>query len=91
MNVLTRIDPHTLTQAIRRGVSTAEIEEVLRTGTEIPAKKGRRSRSKVFPFYSLWKGHYYPQKRVEVIYTMEDCVMITVTVYSYFGEWRVEP
>jgi hypothetical protein len=91
LSVKTRIDPHTIAQANRRGVSEAEIEEVLQTGTQTPAKMGRWSRSKVFVFESHWKGHYYPQKRVEVIYTLEECVIITVTVYSYYGEWRVEP
>ena len=86
-----RIEPHTLIQALKRGVSADEIREVLRDGIDSPAKHGRNVRSLVHEFGGRWKGRRYAQKRVEAIYTVENCVMITVTVYCYYGDWRVQP
>lgn len=42
-----RIEPHTLQRAEERGTSVQEIEDVLHTGTEVPAKGGRRAKAKV--------------------------------------------
>ena len=35
-------------------------------------------------------GKYYQQKRVEVIYTIKGDVIITVTVYAFYGKWEGE-
>jgi len=32
----------------------------------------------------------FPQKRVEVFYTIEEDVIITVTVYVFYGKWEAE-
>ena len=83
-----RIEPHTLRQARRRGVVVEEIIDVLQTGKVIPAHEGRLAKYKVFDFRSVWMGRYYDQKRVEVVYVVEKCVMITVTVYGFYGRWE---
>jgi hypothetical protein len=82
------IAPHTLRQARRRGVTAEEIEEVIRTGDLIPAKRGRLARFKVFPCLQPWQGNEYPQKRVEVVYVTEKGVIITVTVYAFYGRFE---
>lgn len=35
-----------------------------------------------------WNGKSYEQKRVEVIYAVEDDVLVTVTVYAFYGKWE---
>ena len=33
-------------------------------------------------------GRYYDQKKVEVFYTIEGDVIVTVTVYVFYGKWE---
>jgi hypothetical protein len=42
----------------------------------------------VFSFKKERLGKYYEEKRVEVIYFEEDQLIITVTVYVFYGEWE---
>ena len=86
MNI--RIDPHTLERAQKRGVSEWEIEDTIRTGLSFLAKHGRMGKAKVYDFGKEWNGKRYEQKRVEVIYTVESDVLITVTVYAFYGKWE---
>ena len=83
-----RIDPHTLERAEERGTNEAEIKEVIQTGAPIPARYGRVGKSKVFDFKKKRQGRYYQQKRVEVFYTLEGDVIVTVTVYVFYGKWE---
>ncbi len=83
-----RIEPHTLQRAEERGTNAQEIEDVLRTGTDVPAKGSRRAKAKVYPFGQVRLGKYYEQKRVEVIYTVEGETIVTVTVYVFYGRWE---
>jgi hypothetical protein len=83
-----QIDPHTLKRAEERGTNEEEINDVINTGFPIPAKYGRLGKAKVFEFNQKREGKIYKQKRVEVIYTVENDVIITVTVYVFYGEWK---
>ena len=82
------IDSHTLKWANERGTNENEIKEVINTGFTIPAKYGRIGKAKVYEFKKKRHGKYYEQKRVEVIYTIEGNIMITVTVYVFYGKWE---
>ncbi len=52
------------------------------------ARHGRVGKAKVYDFGQEWNGKRYEQKRVEVIYTVEDDVLVTVTVYAFYGKWE---
>jgi hypothetical protein len=54
----------------------------------IPAKSGRLARFKVFQCRERWQGKNYQQKRVEVVYVIEEGVIITVTVYAFYGRFE---
>ncbi len=82
-----QIDPHTLERALERGTSEAEIEDAIRGGSTISAKHGRLRKAKVYPFQQERYGKYYEQKRVEVVYTIEWDIIVTVTVYVFCGKW----
>lgn len=82
------IDPHTLERAKERGTNESEIEDVIITGFSIPAKYNRIGKAKIYPFGQRRHGKYYEQKRVEVIYAIENDVAVTVTVYVFYGEWK---
>lgn len=84
-----QIDPHTLERAGERGTNEDEIKDVVETGFTISAKYGRIGKAKVFDFKRKRYGKYYEQKRVEVFYAIEESLMVTVTVYVFYGKWEV--
>jgi hypothetical protein len=86
MNI--QIDPHTLNRALERGAIEEEIRETLEKGVSISAKGDRLGKSSVFEFQTVRNGKFYEQKRVEVIYVIENETVITVTVYVFFGRWE---
>ena len=45
-------------------------------------------KAKVYDFGQEWNGKCYEQKRVEVIYAVEEDVLVTVTVYAFYGKWE---
>lgn len=86
MNII--IDPHTLERAKERGANKNEIEDVIRNGFTYAAKYGKKAKAKIYNYKQERLGKYYEEKRVEVIYTIENEVIITVTVYVYYGKWE---
>ncbi len=84
-----QIDQHTLERAEERGTNKDEIKDVIETGFTISAKYGRIGKAKVYDFKRNRNGKYYEQKKVEVFYVMEESLMVTVTVYVFYGEWEV--
>ena len=68
----------------------SEINDVLQTGKPISARQGRLAKSKVYAFDRERFGKSYLQKKVEVVYAMDEDVAVTVTVYVFFGEWKDE-
>ena len=83
-----KIDPHTLERAEERGTNEQEIIDVLRTGFQVAARRGRSGKAKVYVFERERHGRYYEQKRVEVFYVLERECVITVTVYVFYGKWE---
>jgi hypothetical protein len=83
-----RIDPHTLERAEERGASKEDIRDVINTGATIPARFGRLGKAKIYDFKQNRHGQYYEQRRVEVFYTIEGDVIVTVTVYVFYGKWE---
>jgi hypothetical protein len=81
-----QIAPHTLERAAERGTNEAEIEDVVRNGLHVPARYGRVRKARVYNFGQERHGKYYEQKRVVVVYTVEKDVIVTVTVYVFYGK-----
>jgi hypothetical protein len=93
--MMIQIDPHTTERAEEwgpdssgRGATPEEIEDVIRTGFPVAAKHGREGRAKIYDFGRQRLGKTYKQKRVEVFYAVERDVIITATVYVFYGEWE---
>lgn len=80
------IEPHTLERSKQRGATEEEIRDVLETGISVRAKYGRLARYKVYPFNKERMGKYYEQKKVEVIYIIEEARIFTITVYVFYGK-----
>jgi hypothetical protein len=87
MNI--QIDTHTLERAEERGTNENEIRDVIQTGFNIPAKYGRMGKAKIYKVNENRLNKYYEEKRVEVFYTVERDIIITVTVYVFYGKWEV--
>ncbi len=83
-----QIDQHTLERAEERGTSEEEITDVIETGFEIPAKRGRIGKAKVYKFRKERHGRNYEQKMVEVFYVKEEDLIVTVTGYVFYGKWE---
>ena len=82
-----KIDPHTLIRAEERGTDPNEIIEIIKNGNPTPAKYNCQGKTKVFEYRKERKGKYYEQKKVKVIYVIEDDLLTTVTVYVFYGKW----
>jgi len=83
-----QIDPHTLERAEERGTNEEEIKDVIQTGFSIPAKYGKLGKAKVYEFKKNRLDRYFEQKRVEVFYTIEGDITVTITVYVFYGKWK---
>ena len=82
------VEPHTLKRAEERGTNESEIKDTIITGFDIPAKYNRKGKAKVYEFMDNRHGKFYEHKRVEIVYTIEDEKIITVTVYVFYGKWE---
>jgi hypothetical protein len=83
-----QIDSHTLERAVERGATEEEIKDVIETGITIPAKYGRTGKAKVYDFKKERLGKNYEQKKIEVFYTTVEDLIVTVTVYVFYGKWE---
>ena len=83
-----QIDSHTLERSEERGATEEEIKDVITTGSSIPAKYGRLGKAKIYDFCQERHGKYYDQKKIEVFYIMEETLIVTVTVYVFYGKWE---
>jgi hypothetical protein len=77
-------------RAEERGTNEEEIEDVITTGFPIRAKHSYMGKAKTYDYGQERHGKFYEQKRVEVFYTVEQGVAITVTVYVFYGKWERE-
>jgi hypothetical protein len=78
-----------LERAQERGTTEEEIKEAIETGFPIPAKYARMGKAKIFPFSQARRGTYYEQKRVEVFYISQRDIIVTVTVYVFYGRREI--
>jgi len=77
---------HAMEQTPSRGATREEVEAAIRSGEQAPAKAGRQTYRKNFPFQSHWKGRYYETKQVMPIVVEEGEGLVVITVYVlYFG------
>ena len=83
-----RIEPHTLKRAEERGTTKEEIYDVINSGIDIAAKNNRFGKFKVYEFKKERNSKFFNQKRVEVFFIIENNIIITVTVYVFYGKWE---
>jgi len=77
---------HAVDQIADRGTTKEEVEKAVREGEPVPAKLGRLSFRKNFPFNSKWKNKDYEIKQVMPVVAEENDKFVVITVYVfYFG------
>ena len=57
-----RFSRHALQQMAERGATQEEVVQAIRSGEQVPAKRGRSGYRKNFQFERLWGGRYYAVK-----------------------------
>ena len=82
-----QIEPHTLQRAVERGASESEIIETIEQGASILGKYGRLGKSRIFSFTNTRNGKYYDDKKIEAYYLIEQEIIITITVYVFYGKF----
>ncbi len=70
-----------------RGATEEEVLDIIQSGKELIGQKGRFVKSKTYTFEKVRNKKFYPEKRVEVIYTIEHDKIIVITVYVFYGKW----
>ena len=85
MNI--QIEPHTLQRAIERGATENEITDTINSGVNILGRLGRQGKSQVFLFDAERNGKYFEEKKLEVYYVIESNIIITITVYVFYGKF----
>lgn len=80
---------HARERAEERGASETEVIDVLNNGTDIEAKGNKQAKEKVFAYASSRNGKYYQEKKVQVIYIIENEVIVIITVYVFFGKFQL--
>jgi hypothetical protein len=79
-----RLSKHALSYTMKRGFTTAEVEEAIRTCPWTPAELGRLECRKDYPFNSVWNGNRYATKQVRPVFVEEATEIVVVTVYTYY-------
>ncbi len=80
-----RLSSHALSYAEKRGFTTAEVEDTIRTSPWEPAELGRLQCRKDFPFNREWNDRLYARKVVRPIFVEEADEIVVVTVYTYYS------
>ena len=75
---------HSLEQIKERGTSLWEVEEAIRKGEQILAKKGRIAFRYNFQFNAKWQDKEFAIKQVMPIVVEENGEYVVVTVYTFY-------
>jgi hypothetical protein len=79
-----RLSAHAANYFTRRGFSSVEVEEAIRTSPWQPAELGRIECRKDFPLNREWNGKVYATKQVRPVFVEEATEIIVVTVFTYY-------
>jgi hypothetical protein len=79
-----RLSAHAAGYMSKRGFTTGEVEQAIRTGSWEPAELGRLETRVNFPFRGVWNGRYFETRQVRPIFVEEADEILVVTVYTYY-------
>jgi hypothetical protein len=79
-----RMSKHALDYAHKRGFTTAEVEEAIRTSSWNAAELGRLDCRRDFAYGKEWNGKLYATKQVRPVFVEEAGEIVVITVYTYY-------
>ncbi len=68
----------------RRGFTSEEVEEAIRSATWEAGDKGRLECALEFAFDQDWNGHRYGTKQVKPVFVEEESEIVVITVYTFY-------
>ena len=79
---------HLKKRMAQRGVTLAEIEQVLNSGqTSASTKAGTLGKVLAVPFEAEWEGQFYEQKEITAYYKLiDEGQLILLTVLARYGQ-----
>ncbi len=75
---------HAREQMKERGADEQEVILAIRSGEQVPAKRGRQSYRRNFQYDRLWGGKTYATKQVLVVVAEDPQTLVVVTVYTFY-------
>ncbi len=75
---------HARVQMTERGAEEQEVIEAIRSGEQVPVKRGRQGYRKNFQYNRMWGGRIYAIKQVLAIVAQEGERIVVVTVYTFY-------
>ena len=78
------LSKHSKLQMDERGALEEEVIETIKTGEEVPAKKGRKAYRKNFQYNSYWSEKFYHIKQVMPVVIEESDTTTVITVYTFY-------
>ncbi len=80
------LSAHAVQRMRQRGATTVEVERAIREGAWQPARRGKLSASRRFPFdaVSPVNGKRYTYKKVEAVFSDKPSAIVVVTVKVYY-------
>jgi hypothetical protein len=82
------LHPHLQSRMKQRGVTLAELKQVLNEGQEAAAAKpGTYGKVLVTPYAKDWEGQFYVEKEITVYYKLtEGRQLVVLTVLARYGQ-----
>ena len=80
-----RFHPHARERMLERGAAEDEVRQTIEDGEQVPARHGRISFRRNFPFAGVWRGRQYQWKQVGAVSVQDgdDWLVITVITRYY--------
>ncbi|QSJ17232.1 DUF4258 domain-containing protein [Nostoc sp. UHCC 0702] len=79
-----RLSQHALGYITKRGFTTTEVEEAIRSSPWGEAEENRLQCQKDFPFGQEWNGKVYATKRIRPIFIEKTTEIVVITVYTFY-------
>ena len=79
-----RFSNHALRYMGKRGFTSEDVEEAIRTTPWTAAELGRLECRKDFPYNKDWNGKIYAAKQVRPVFVEDAAEIVVVTVYTYY-------
>jgi hypothetical protein len=82
-----KIEPLTLKKATDQGATEEEIDATIRTGKDLNSESGLLGKTRTFPFKAIRENIFFEQKKLDVYFSVENKLIITLDVDVFYGSF----